>query len=146
MMTTRVDDEASQHARPKVFVSHSHKNDKFTKRFVADLRAAGVEVWVDMTNIRSGDFVGHISEGLKTCEWLIVVLTPEALASEFVPWEVNIGVAMAVQKEIKGVIPFMVHPCDPKTIPRAWITLHRYDATSDYKSALAGLLRALGLE
>ena len=36
---------------PRVFVSHSHHDDTFTTRLVADLRAAGADVWVDADKI-----------------------------------------------------------------------------------------------
>ena len=135
-----------QTAKPRVFVSHSHKNDDFTARFVTDLRAAGVEVWVDMVNMQHGDFITRISEALKVSEWLILVLTPEALASPAVQTEVHAAINRVWRKRMKGFIPFMALSCDTDEIPAMWDTFHRYDATSDYKSALAGLLRALGVE
>ncbi|HLW03891.1 MAG TPA: toll/interleukin-1 receptor domain-containing protein [Ktedonobacterales bacterium] len=137
---------APQRARPRVFVSHSHKNDEFTARFVADLRDAGVEVWVDMVNMQHGDFMTRISEALSTCEWLVLVLTPEALASPAVQHEVNAAINRYWHKRMKGIIPLMAQPCNPEEIPAMWDNFHRYDATSDYTSALAGLLRALGIE
>lgn len=132
--------------KPKVFVSHSHKNDEFTARLVADLRAAGVEVWVDMVNMQHGDFITRINDALNASEWLVLVLTPDAIASKPVQTEVHAAFSMVWSNQIKGIIPFMALPCDPKSIPPMWNTFHRYDATSDYKTALAGLLRALGVE
>jgi serine/threonine protein kinase len=136
----------AQHTKPKVFVSHSHRNDEFTARFVADLRAAGVEVWVDMSAIQSGDFMTRINEGLKACEWFVVVLTPAALESRPVEMEVNTAINLTWKDKMKGVIPFIAEACDPEKIPATWENLHRYDATSDYTKALAGLLHTLGLK
>lgn len=134
-----------QSTRPKVFISHSHKDDNFTTRFVEDLRAAGVEVWVDTVNMKHGNFITRIDEGLNASEWLVLVLTPEAIASKPVQTEVNAAINRVWRNRMKGFIPFMALPCDD-TIPAIWDAFHRYDATSDYKSALAGLLRALGVE
>lgn len=39
-------------AEPRIFVSHSHRDDAFTERLVRDLRAAGADVWVDLSDIR----------------------------------------------------------------------------------------------
>jgi hypothetical protein len=136
----------SQLTKPKVFVSHSHKNDDFTAQFVEDLRRAGVEVWVDMTNMLEGEFITRINEALDASEWLVLVLTPDAIASKPVNTEVNAAISRVWRKRLKGFIPFMAHYCDPETIPAIWDTYHRYDATSDYQNALAGLLRALGME
>jgi hypothetical protein len=126
-----------------VFVSHSHKNDEFTAQLVADLLAAGVEVWVDMVDMQHGDFITRINEALSACEWLVLVLTPDAIAPPTVQHEVSAAINRVWHKRTKGFIPFLAHPCNPEIIPPMWDTFHRYDATSDYKTALTGLLRAL---
>jgi len=46
----------------RIFVSHSSKDDDFTRRIVADLRAAGADVWVDNV-IDYNDFIEAINEG-----------------------------------------------------------------------------------
>jgi len=46
----------------RIFVSHSSKDDDFTRRLVADLRAAGADVWVDNV-IDYNDFIEAINEG-----------------------------------------------------------------------------------
>ena len=50
----------------RVFVSHHHsaEEDAFTSRLVADLRAAGADVWVDNEEITSDNFVTKINGGL----------------------------------------------------------------------------------
>jgi hypothetical protein len=59
-------------ARPRVFVGHHHspEEDTFTARLVADLEAAGADVWVDTSDIPSGGFVAKISEGLQSRQGL----------------------------------------------------------------------------
>src|SRR5215471_1301103 len=76
-----------------VFVSHHHspEEDAFTARLVADLEAAGADVWVDTSGITSDDFVKKISEGLAGRQWLVLVMTPAALASPWVQREVNVA-------------------------------------------------------
>jgi hypothetical protein len=58
---------------PRIFVSHSHKDDAFTTRLVADLRTAGAQVWVDDSAIQHGSFMRRISDGLEQSEWLVLV-------------------------------------------------------------------------
>ncbi len=131
---------------PRVFVSHSHKDDAFTARFVTDLRAAGVEVWVDVADVRHGDFMTRINEALVHCEWLVLVQTPDSLRSPAVRTEVNAALNLVWQQRMRAVIPFIAAPCDPHDVPPTWSTLHHYDATLDgYQPALAKLLSALGL-
>jgi len=64
-----------------VFVSHHHspKENASTARLVADLEAAGADVWVDYQGIASGSFVQKINEGLSGRQWLVLVMTNAAL-------------------------------------------------------------------
>ncbi len=131
---------------PRVFVSHSHKDDALTTRLVADLRAAGVVVWVDVADMQHGDFMQRINEALTQCEWLVLVQTPNSLASPAVRTEVGAALNLVWQQRMRDVIPFIAAPCDPRDVPPMWSTLHHYDATIDgYEAAVAKLARALGI-
>jgi len=131
----------------RVFVSHHHSPDEdtFTARLVADLEAAGADVWVDTSGIPSGSFVAKISEGLEGRQWLVLVMTPAALHSPWVRAEVEAALQEVHGGRMLGVIPIQPQPCEVRDIPILWRTLHRYDATHDYTTSCGGLLRALGL-
>jgi formylglycine-generating enzyme required for sulfatase activity len=130
-----------------VFVSHHHSTDEdaFTARLVADLREADADVWVDTAGIPSGSFVAKISEGLAGRQWVVLVMTPAALASPWVRAEVEAGLNEFHSNRMLGVIPLVMQPCQEQDIPPLWRTLVRYDASRDYVSARDGLLGALGL-
>lgn len=131
---------------PRIFVSHSNLDNEFTERLVGDLQAAGAHVWVDYEQIASGDFARSINEGLGTCEWVVLVQTPNALNSSWVEMEINAAVNLgAKKKHVKAVIPIIAADCTDADIPAIWDALHNYDATKDYDRALKGLLRAVGL-
>lgn len=130
--------------QPSIFVSHSHKDEAFTERLVADLHQAGAEVWVDVAGITHGNFMQHIDEALAHCDWLVLVLTPHALASQYVKDEVYAGLHRVKQGYMCDVIPVLAARCAPGTIPAQWDLLHRYDATDDYNVALSGILNAIG--
>jgi hypothetical protein len=131
----------------RVFVSHHHspEEDAFTARLVADLQAAGADVWVDTSGITSDDFVKKISEGLAGRQWLVLVMTPEALGSRWVNDEVNAALHQVNSGRMRGVIPFVMTPCDEARMPALWAQLYRYDATKGYEAARDGLLNAVGL-
>ncbi len=131
----------------RVFVSHHHspEEDAFTAHLIADLEAAGADVWVDTSGITSDDFVQKISEGLAGRQWLVLVMTPEAVASPWVRREVNAALNEHTAGRMLGILPLVMQPCQEQDIPMLWRTLHRYDATRDYQVAIAGLLWALGL-
>jgi hypothetical protein len=130
-----------------VFVSHHHSSeeDAFTDRLVADLQAAGADVWVDKAGITSDDFVKKISEGLADRQWLVLVATPASLASPWVQREVNVALNEQTAGRMLGVIPVVMQPCREQDFPMLWRTLQRYDATRDYQRAVAALCAALGL-
>jgi toxoflavin biosynthesis protein ToxD len=132
-------------AIPRIFVSHSHQDDAFTARLVADLRATGADVWVDTDKITYNDFVQHISDGLANRDWLVLVQTPDALRSPWVRTEVNAALNMSLQGRMRGVIPVLAKACDPADMPALWSTLQYYDATRDYNTAVKKLLAVLGL-
>lgn len=131
----------------RVFVSHHHSPDEdaFTAHLVQRLQAAGADVWVDTDRIPSGDFVRKISEGLSGRQWLVLVMTPDALRSPWVQSEVNAAYHQVNSGRMLGIIPVVAAPCDERDIPLLWANLQRYDATHDSHAALAGLLHALGL-
>lgn len=132
-------------SQPRIFVSHSHKDDEFTQRLVDDLHKAGAEVWVDVAGITHGNFMQRIDEALAHCEWMVLVLTPNAIASPYVKDEVYAALHRVKQGYMCDVIPVLTVPCAPGTVPPQWDVLHRYDATRDYAAALAGVRHAVGL-
>jgi TIR domain len=75
----------------RVFVSHHHspEEDAFTAHLVAYLEAAGADVWVDDARITADDFIKKINEGLTGRQWLVLVMRPNALRSQWVQAEVN---------------------------------------------------------
>jgi formylglycine-generating enzyme required for sulfatase activity len=131
----------------RVFVSHHHspEEDAFTTQLVADLQGAGATVWVDVADIHEGVFLERINTALASTEWLIVVFTPAALRSQPVSMEVNAAINLVWQRRMRGVIPIVAQACERTEIPPTWAALQRYDAMLDYRTALAGLLQALGL-
>lgn len=131
--------------QPRIFVSHSHKDEDFTQRVVDDLHRAGAEVWVDVAGISHGNFMQHIDDALAHCDWLVLVLTPNAVASPYVKSEVYAALMRANQGFMRDVIPVLAAPCAPGSIPPQWDLLHRYDATQNYEVALDGVLGAVGL-
>jgi len=112
---------------------------------VADLGAAEADVWVDTSGITSDDFIKKINEGLEGRHWLVLVMTPAALASPWVQREVNVALNEVTARRMRGVLPLVMQPCREQDIPLLWRTLYRYDATRDYASALRRVVEELGL-
>ena len=131
----------------RVFVSHHHspEEDVFTARLADDLKAAGADVWVDEERITSDDFIKKINEGLTGRQWLVLVMTPDALRSPWVQAEVNAALNQWRKGRMLGVVPIVAKPCADEDIPPLLDPLQRYDATRAYEPARNRLLSALGL-
>ena len=145
-------------AQTRIFVSHSPIDESVTGRLVDDLRRAGADPWAYQADVINADLIDadvkrHIDEILDETldeirthsDWLVLVQSPNAIASPQVRAEVDEALLRVNQGSMRGVIPFLVVPCAPGTIPPQWDALRRYDATHNYASALAGLLLQLGL-
>jgi DNA-binding winged helix-turn-helix (wHTH) protein len=59
-----------------VFVSHASEDEVAAMRVAAALRAAGVEVWIDRSNLKGGDAWDHgIRQQLRDCALFIAVIS-----------------------------------------------------------------------
>lgn len=131
-------------AVPRVFVSHSSIDGAFTVRLDADLREAGAIVY-RVSADAGGDFQKRINDALATCEWVVLVLTRNALASAWVEQEINAAIRLKNQRRIEDILPVQAGPVDLRDIPPLWGVYNVFDATQDYSAALQGVLRAIGL-
>jgi hypothetical protein len=74
----------------RVFLSYA-SSDKPSARFIADaLRQSGVSTWFDEWEIRVGDsFVQRIAAAAKSSDYILLLLSPVAVDSEWVQTEIN---------------------------------------------------------
>lgn len=120
----------------KTFFSYSRANGEFVLRLAKDLRAAGVDCWLDQLDIPAGErWDAEIEKALDSAERLVVVLTPDSVASTNVMDEVS----FALEGE-KRVVPILVQECD---IPMRLRRVQHLDFTGDYQACLTRLLKQL---
>jgi len=116
-------------ARPlKFFITHSSEDSEFARRLGDDLRASGLDGFLDVHSIDPGeDFVTRINEGLEECDVFLPVLSRAALKS---PWcEAEISAAMALSKRRSRanrprIIPVLLEDCTAKLPPLLLSLLH----------------------
>ncbi|HEV7486031.1 MAG TPA: toll/interleukin-1 receptor domain-containing protein [Thermoanaerobaculia bacterium] len=102
----------------EVFLSHSAKDKRFLKRLVDVLRENGVSVWFSEHGIRGAaqwhDEIGH---ALARCDWMIVILSPAAIASRWVKREVTYAVE---EPRFDGrIVPLRISGCSAKEL--SWV-------------------------
>jgi WD40 repeat protein len=127
----------------RVFISYSRRNRTFAERLARDLSDAGLDVWVDFRQIHAGEmWEQEIYRGLERSEIVVVCLSPQAVASEWVRREVSIA-----REQEKFILPVMA--IDALTDLRAqpdinWLLSVQYIEFEDrYEQAFPELLRAL---
>ncbi len=116
-----------------IFVSYSHRDERFVIPLARDLMGRGIRIWLDQREIIAGeDWMQQLEEGLKETDALLVVLSPRSVASKYVMQEVA-----AAQAAKKPVFPIMYKTCD---LPPNLSPIHFVDFRSDVPSALDTLV------
>jgi hypothetical protein len=73
-----------------IFISYSRKDQEFVSRFASDLNAHVAFVWFDRSTIQPGQkWHDEIMDGIQECKAFILVLSPDAVASQYVREELN---------------------------------------------------------
>ena len=72
----------------QVFISYQHKDAEFAENLMHRIKDAGFDSWVDSENLRAGeDWQAGIDQAIKDALALIVIMSPDAQASEYVTYE-----------------------------------------------------------
>jgi len=124
---------------PRYFLSYARADAPFALRLADDLRASGVDLWIDQRDIApSQRWDRAVEAALRDCAAVVAVLSPRAVASENVLDE--IGLAIDCRKD---VIPLLYEACD---VPMRVSRMQRVDFTGDYREALEHCRAVLGAE
>ncbi|HLY30444.1 MAG TPA: SUMF1/EgtB/PvdO family nonheme iron enzyme [Ktedonobacterales bacterium] len=101
-------------ANPSVFASHSHLDNAFGLRLIADLRAklGDAAVWYDVSGgLHGGDeWRREIVKQITTRDVFMVILSPNALASAYVQWEMDMAYHLYLTQH-KRLLPIHYQPC-----------------------------------
>ncbi len=106
----------------KIFICYSRQDTEFAEKLVGDLRSRGVDLFFDQQDIMPGDeWDTTVEHALDNTPWLLVILSPDSVASQNVMDEV--GQALSSKKK---VIPILYRPCK---VPYRIARLQRVDFT-----------------
>jgi|SRR5215207_5198952 len=91
----------------KVFISYNHKDAPLARRVADALEQAGLDIWDAEREIVPGDnWAKKVAEGLEESDAMVVLLTPEALASKVIHREIEY--ALSVKSFSGRLIPVLV--------------------------------------
>lgn len=120
----------------KYFFSYARRDSEFVLKLAKELREAGAILWLDQLDILGGQrWDRAIEEALGACQGMIVVLSPESLASNNVMDEVSYALEAG-----KLVVPILLRS---GTIPFRLRRVQHVDFTAGYDTGFAQLLRSL---
>jgi len=121
----------------KIFISYSRKDIDFARKLAGDLETAGYDVWWDITDLQGGDdWVRTIPNAIASSQFVIVVLTPNSIESEWVEKEYTQALTLR-----KKIIPIMLVPC---SVPFALNTINFVNfAIGEYPDNFKRLLAPL---
>jgi WD40 repeat protein len=105
----------------EVFISYSHHDQAYVVDLARHLTQAGLTIWYDY-RLGAGDrFDIAIQQQIDMCRALVVVLTPAAVASEWVGREIAYA-----QDQGKELLPLLRWPCQ---IPISLVRTHYENVT-----------------
>jgi hypothetical protein len=129
---------------PTIFLSHTSIDKPFVERLAVDLSRVGVKAWFDKWEIKVGDsLTWKIESGIKESEYLAIILSPEALASEWVKIELTSALIKQIQLKKIFVLPILYRNCD---VPLFLADKRYANFTQDYDYGLRELLGALNID
>lgn len=130
-------------AIPTVFLSHTASDKPFVARLATDLRRIGVGVWYDSWEIRAGEsIVEKINQGLSANDYLVVVLSPASVRSNWVQRELSSSLMRSLSEKSIKLIPLLHERCD---IPPLIADLRYVNFLDSYDDGFTELQVALDL-
>ncbi len=121
---------------PHIFISYSRKDEAFAHRLAQSLSDLGADIWIDVKAISAGTkWSRAIQQGLDTCDALIVVVSPDSMASTNVEdeWQYYL-------EQKKPVIPVLIRPA------KMHFQLNRIQYVDFHRQPYDGGLRQLHVE
>src|SRR5690348_135408 len=96
-----------------VFVSYNSAHVKWVQSLVEKLRERGVRPFFDReVGLGGRALLRAIAEGLESSRCVIVVLTPQAIDSKFLRYEVQKSRTMDPDSTRRFVIPLLLRDCE----------------------------------
>ena len=114
----------------RTFISHNKRQKPWVRQVVDQWRGLGLRVFFDEDSIDLGeDVTAGIERGLQGSRYIVLVISPEAVASRWVALEAAIGIYGDPDARERRIIPVDVVPTEKDTVQPAIRRLSRVDLT-----------------
>ena len=128
----------------EVFLSHSSTDRAFVTKLAGVLRGHGIPVWYSEANIQGAQqWHDEIGAALRRCDWLVLVLSPDAVASKWVKRELLFSLQ---QDRFDGrIAPILYRPCPFDELSWTLAQMQMIDFHADFDHGCRALLRVWGV-
>ena len=136
----------SKPRNPKqAFLSYAHKDEMLARTLAAELRAAGLAVWIAADGIQPGEkWAEAIDRGLSESGIFIVLLTPNSATSKWVKHEIYLAIQAHMRDEMQ-IFPLKMTACDDRAFPASLSAFQFVSFESDYAQGRQTLFKQLGV-
>jgi tetratricopeptide (TPR) repeat protein len=122
-----------------LFISYAHADSAFVDRLETDLQKQGFDPWVDRQRLKGGQrWRRKLQDAVKGAQVLLIVLSPDAVASENVQIEYDYVLELG-----NVVIPLYYRQCD---VPMELRAIQWIDFRHSYEQGLAALVQVLRIQ
>jgi len=125
---------------PHFFISYSRADTSQKQNIIKQLRARGVNLWVDIENLIPGTpaWEREIERAIRSAKGIIVLLSPDSNNSEWVRREIS----FAEQHE-KRIFPVLIEGDEDDSVPLRLSSHQRVDLRRNFSKGLDELADAL---
>ncbi len=109
--------------KPRIFLSHSHKDNLFCRPFVAHLRAAlnlsdPDDIFYDEATLHLGDaWLERIQHEVLARPVFLVILTPNSVAADYVRTETNLALRETIShRDERWIVSILAEECEPNQL------------------------------
>lgn len=126
---------------PQVFISYAQADKAITRQIADTLQNAGLKVWFDEWELMPGDsIIQRIEDGLRASDFLLVLLSPHSVNSQWVMTELNSALSSELRTRAVTVIPALIEDCK---VPTLLANLQHIDLRTDLKESVQILIQQL---
>jgi formylglycine-generating enzyme required for sulfatase activity len=127
----------------QLFVSHSYEDADLANYFATDLQRRGWPIWIARKSIRPGEkWLEAVNRGLDESGILLLVLTPDAVKSDWVHSETSLAMEQYAMGQMQLILVEMKPTAD---VPTSWVDHRRLPFNRGYKQGVLKLLSVLEL-
>lgn len=129
----------------EVFFSHASADRRRVERIISRLREHRIKVWYSKSHLRGAQaWQEEIGAALARCDWLVVVLTPAAVKSEWVRREV--AYALMEPRYRRRIVPILMKSCRHKKISWTLAAMQMVDFRKSFEAGLRELLKVWNIK